>query len=54
MIVVGDASVLIALDGIDAIFLLPALYGEVHVPPAVSGGKSSGRNLPGRFPRPLG
>ena len=35
MIVVGDASVLIALDGIDAIFLLPALYGEVHVPPAV-------------------
>ena len=26
---------LIALDGIDAIVLLPALYGEVHVPPAV-------------------
>ena len=35
MIVVGDASVLIALERIDAWFVLPALYGEVHVPDTV-------------------
>ena len=35
MIVVGDASVLIALERIAARALLPRLYGEVHVPDAV-------------------
>jgi predicted nucleic acid-binding protein len=35
VIVVGDASVLIALERIDAWFVLPALYGEVHLPDAV-------------------
>ena len=35
MIVVGDSSVLIALQRVDAWTLLPRLYGEVHVPDAV-------------------
>ncbi len=35
MIVVGDSSVLIALERIGAQALLPHLYGEVHVPDAV-------------------
>ena len=35
MIVVGDPSVLIALQRVDAWTLLPRLYGEVHVPDAV-------------------
>jgi len=35
VIVVGDASVFIALERIDALDLLPTLYGEVHVPDAV-------------------
>ncbi len=35
MIVVGDSSVLIALERIGAQTLLPHLYGEVHVPDAV-------------------
>ena len=35
MIVVGDASVFIALERINASHLLPALFGEVHVPDAV-------------------
>ncbi len=35
MIVVGDASVYIALGRIDALSLLPRLYKEVHVPDAV-------------------
>ena len=35
MIVVGDASVFIALERIDAMALLPAVYGEIHVPSAV-------------------
>ena len=35
MIVVGDSSVLIALERIQAQELLPRLYGEVHVPDAV-------------------
>ena len=35
MIVVGDASVFIALERIGARDLLPALFGEVHIPEAV-------------------
>ena len=35
MIVVGDASVLIALERIDLWFMLPLLYGEVHLPATV-------------------
>jgi predicted nucleic acid-binding protein len=35
VIVVGDSSVLIALERIDAQELLPRLYREVHVPEAV-------------------
>lgn len=35
MIVVGDASVLIALERIDVWLVLPALYGEVHLPDTV-------------------
>lgn len=35
MIVVGDSSVLIALERIAAQELLPRLFGEVHVPDAV-------------------
>jgi uncharacterized protein len=35
VIVVGDASVLIALERIDALSVLPALYGDVHVPDTV-------------------
>lgn len=35
MIIVGDSSVLIALERIGAQELLPRLYGEVHVPEAV-------------------
>jgi len=35
VIVVGDSSVLIALERIDAWELLPRLFGEVHVPDAV-------------------
>ncbi len=35
MIVVGDASALIALHQIDGWPVLPRLYGEVHVPEAV-------------------
>lgn len=35
MIVVGDASVFIALQRIDALPLLSMLFGEVHVPEAV-------------------
>ena len=35
MIVVGDASVFIALERIGATDLLPAVFGEVHVPAAV-------------------
>jgi predicted nucleic acid-binding protein len=35
VIVVGDASVFIALQRIDALPLLPRLFGEVHVPDAV-------------------
>lgn len=35
MIVVGDASVFIALQRIDGLSLLERLFGEVHVPDAV-------------------
>ena len=35
MIVVGDASVLIALERIDLWFMLPLLYGEVYLPATV-------------------
>jgi uncharacterized protein len=35
VIVVGDASVFIALQRIDALPLLPRIFGEVHVPDAV-------------------
>lgn len=35
MIVVGDASALIALHRIDGWRVLPGLYGEVHVPESV-------------------
>lgn len=35
MIVVGDASVLIALERIDLWFMLPLLNGEVHLPATV-------------------
>lgn len=35
MIVVGDASALIALHRVDGWELLPRLYGEVHVPESV-------------------
>lgn len=35
MIVVGDASVFIALQRIDALPLLPQLFGQVHIPDAV-------------------
>ena len=35
MIVVGEASIFIALERIRALDLLPAVYGEIHVPSAV-------------------
>ncbi|MFZ5497089.1 MAG: hypothetical protein ACOZE5_17355 [Verrucomicrobiota bacterium] len=35
MIVVGDTSIFIGLERLDSLHLIPALYGEVHVPDAV-------------------
>jgi hypothetical protein len=35
VIVVGDASVLIALERVEVSHLLPAVHGEVHLPDAV-------------------
>ena len=63
MIVVGDSSVLIALERIGAQELLPRLYGDVHVPDAVwrevfSGAQTTApawliRHLPPLRPEPL-
>ena len=35
MIVVANAGPLLALAQIDQLYILPALYGEIHIPPAV-------------------
>lgn len=52
MIVVGDASALIALHQIDGWPLLPRLYGEVHVPDAVWHEVFSAARSPAILPAP--